>query len=156
MEYFRRRTPSDRPFEGQVVGGGFQFSRNISYRNSFLPQIRARIELDPQGTVVQLRMSLHPLVVAFMAFWIVVVSLALFGSLASEKQGALIPGAMILFALALTAGGSIPRRSKLSASSGRRLRQPPNTRLKLPAPVVCGRIAFVNVRVRRRSLGAFR
>ncbi len=31
---------------------------------------------------------------------------------------------------------------------------PPNTRLKLTAPVVYGRIAFVNIRVRRRSLGA--
>jgi len=33
---------------------------------------------------------------------------------------------------------------------------PPNTRLKLSAPVVCGRIAFVNVRVWRRSLSAIR
>ena len=30
----------------------------------------------------------------------------------------------------------------------------PNKRLKLTAPVICGRIAFVNVPVRRRSLGA--
>ena len=30
----------------------------------------------------------------------------------------------------------------------------PNTRLKLAAPVVYGRIAFVNIPVRRRSLGA--
>ena len=32
----------------------------------------------------------------------------------------------------------------------------PNKRLKLTAPVVCGRIAFVNVQARRRSLSAFR
>ncbi len=31
-----------------------------------------------------------------------------------------------------------------------------NMRLKLTAPVVCGRIAFVNIPVRRRSLGAIR
>ncbi len=30
----------------------------------------------------------------------------------------------------------------------------PNTRLKLSAPGVYGRIAFVNVKARRRSLGA--
>ena len=30
----------------------------------------------------------------------------------------------------------------------------PNTRLKLTAPVIYGRIAFVNVTVWRRSLGA--
>ena len=33
---------------------------------------------------------------------------------------------------------------------------PPNMRLKLTAPVVCGTIAFVNDLVRRRSLGAVR
>ena len=32
----------------------------------------------------------------------------------------------------------------------------PNMRLKLTAPVVCGRLAFVNVLVWRRSLGAIR
>ena len=33
---------------------------------------------------------------------------------------------------------------------------PPNKRLKLTAPFLEGRIAFVNATVRRRSLGAFR
>src|SRR5205823_5420406 len=33
---------------------------------------------------------------------------------------------------------------------------PPNKRLKLTAPVVCGKIAFVIIHVRRRSLGASR
>ena len=32
----------------------------------------------------------------------------------------------------------------------------PNTRLKLTAPINCGKLAFVNVRVWRRSLGASR
>ena len=32
----------------------------------------------------------------------------------------------------------------------------PNTRMKLSAPVVSGRIPFVNLLVRRRSLGASR
>jgi len=31
---------------------------------------------------------------------------------------------------------------------------PPNKRMKLPAPGVCGRIAFVMILTRRRSLGA--
>jgi len=33
---------------------------------------------------------------------------------------------------------------------------PSNMRLKLSAPVICGRIAFVNVNAWRRSLGAIR
>ncbi len=41
----------------------------------------------------------------------------------------------------------------MSAIAGGRL---PNMRLKLTAPVVYGRIAPVNVKVRRRSLGAIR
>ena len=32
----------------------------------------------------------------------------------------------------------------------------PNKRLKLTAPVICGKIAFVNVKAWRRSLGALR
>ncbi len=32
----------------------------------------------------------------------------------------------------------------------------PNMRLKLPAPLICGKIAFVNDTARRRSLGATR
>jgi hypothetical protein len=32
----------------------------------------------------------------------------------------------------------------------------PNMRLKLTAPVVCGKLAFVNVKAWRRSLGAVR
>jgi len=36
------------------------------------------------------------------------------------------------------------------------LTAPSNKRLKLAARVVCGRIAFVNVPARRRSLGAIR
>jgi len=35
-------------------------------------------------------------------------------------------------------------------------RRAPNMRLKLPAPGVCGRIAFVIITVRRRSLSAIR
>src|SRR3989442_10709081 len=34
--------------------------------------------------------------------------------------------------------------------------RPPNMRLKLTAPVVCGRIPFVIILARRRSLGALR
>ena len=32
----------------------------------------------------------------------------------------------------------------------------PNKRLKLPAPLVCGKLSFVMIPVRRRSLGALR
>jgi len=52
-------------------------------------------------------------------------------------------------------------RSRRYSASGAALHHgpasaPPNTRLKLTTPVVCGRIAFVNVKVWRRSLSATR
>ncbi len=50
----------------------------------------------------------------------------------------------------LTSSGSLARAEPSMMSL------PPNKRLKLPAPVVCGNIAFVNVLVRRRSLSAIR
>jgi hypothetical protein len=34
------------------------------------------------------------------------------------------------------------------------LMAPPNTRLKLTAHVICGKLAFVHVKASRRSLGA--
>ena len=51
-----------------------------------------------------------------------------------------------------------PRRAASSASTlrVRSARAHPNTRLKLSVPGVYGRIPFVNVHFRRRSLGAFR
>jgi len=35
-------------------------------------------------------------------------------------------------------------------------KQPPNTRLKLSAPVICGKLPFVIISARRRSLSAIR
>jgi hypothetical protein len=61
-------------------------------------------------------MNVHPLVAAFLALWVGVVSggfsLSFFHRLASGEQGALGPGAMILFAVLLTAGGFYPEAFK--------------------------------------------
>lgn len=111
MDYFKNRTPSDRPFEGEAAGGRFKFSRRISYRNSFLPQIHARIELDPLGTVVKLRMNVHPFVIIFMFFWLGGVSTFLFLP-RTAGQDTLIAGGMILFGLALIVGGFYPESFK--------------------------------------------
>ena len=111
MEYFwRRPDPSDRPFEGKADGEGrFRFYRRIYHRNSFLPRIRARIEPDPRGTVVRLVMYVHPAVVAFMLFWIGAV---LMGFFTIERSDRLIPGGMLLFAVALTLGAFYPEAFK--------------------------------------------
>jgi len=57
------------PYEGTLSETGFQISRIIHYRNSFLPVIRGRFEPSPSGTTVQITMRLHPFVIGFLAFW---------------------------------------------------------------------------------------
>ncbi|MEO1093278.1 MAG: hypothetical protein AAFX01_00070 [Cyanobacteria bacterium J06638_28] len=58
-------------YTGTIADTGFTIRRIIHYRNSFLPQIQGRFESLPQGTVVHITMQLHPLVLAFMLFWLV-------------------------------------------------------------------------------------
>jgi hypothetical protein len=57
------------PYEGEVCDTGFKISRIIDYRNSFLPTIRGRFEPTPQGTTVQISLSLHPAVTVFLVVW---------------------------------------------------------------------------------------
>ena len=57
------------PYEGTLSETGFQISRIIHHRNSFLPVIRGRFEPSPSGTSVRITMRLHPYVIAFLGFW---------------------------------------------------------------------------------------
>lgn len=57
------------PYQGTLSEQGFQISRIIHYRNSFLPIIRGRFEPQPNGTAIHLKMSLHPIVMGFLGFW---------------------------------------------------------------------------------------
>lgn len=62
---------SDAPFTGTRVGPfAFAMRRSIAYRNSWLPMIDLRIEPGPSaGSLVRVKMRLHPFVAAFTAFW---------------------------------------------------------------------------------------
>jgi hypothetical protein len=57
------------PYEGTLSETGFQISRIIHHRNSFLPVIRGRFEPTSSGTIVRITMRLHPYVIAFLGFW---------------------------------------------------------------------------------------
>lgn len=57
-------------FIGKIENDSFKIHRNISYRNSFLPNICGSLEPHPLGTKVSIRMRLHLLVIAFLIFWI--------------------------------------------------------------------------------------
>lgn len=52
-------------YEGSVNENSFEISKVIQYRNSFLPQIRGRIQKENGGTQIQVTMSLHVFVLFF-------------------------------------------------------------------------------------------
>ncbi|HEY9602085.1 MAG TPA: hypothetical protein V6C85_10780 [Allocoleopsis sp.] len=58
------------PYEGTLSSSGFEIHRIIHYRNSFLPNIRGRFESSPDGTLIRITMRMHPLVTAFLVFWL--------------------------------------------------------------------------------------
>jgi hypothetical protein len=107
---FLRFTKAKCPFEGEVSDREFNVQRTIGYRNSFLPQISGTIDPDPQGSRIAITMSLHPLVLGFLVFWLglVLMMLVLF-LLPSHRVGsahwaALVPAGMFVFGWALSAG----------------------------------------------------
>ncbi|PHJ58540.1 hypothetical protein VF14_26730 [Nostoc linckia z18] len=57
------------PYQGSISEQGFQISRIIHYRNSFLPTIKGRFKVESHQTMIHIEMSIHPFVVAFLGFW---------------------------------------------------------------------------------------
>ena len=57
------------PYQGSISESGFQISRIIHYRNSFLPVIRGRFEVKSHQTLIHVQMSTHPFVMVFLGFW---------------------------------------------------------------------------------------
>jgi len=100
----------DCPFEGTVTQTTFNIQRIISYRNSFLPQIRGTIIPEGNGSRISLTMQLHIAVAIFMTVWLGGVSFAVVATapavLASRAElgPALIPIGMFLFGSILTVG----------------------------------------------------
>lgn len=95
-------------FEGQLTTNEFEIKRIISYRNSFLPIIKGRIETFGTGTRLTVNMRLHVAVMTFMAVWFGFVGLFFIASLSSledRSDTSLFPLGMLLFGYPLTMGG---------------------------------------------------
>ncbi|GAA4345385.1 hypothetical protein [Flaviaesturariibacter amylovorans] len=105
------------PYTGRVGPASFEISRNIDYRNSFLPTIRGRIGTYIGMTEVTVRMQPATAVLVFMAFWLGAVGLVCVGILAAAvlhfdqllREGfspmLLIPFGMFAFGCALVTLG---------------------------------------------------
>jgi hypothetical protein len=111
-------TSSDKYFSGYVTNGNFEFKRIITYRNSFLPIIKGQIRSWPNGTIVYVKMGLHPAVAVFMCIWLggvgaACISILISGMLYNDFTPAmLIPFGMFAFGYALTMGGYLAERNK--------------------------------------------
>ncbi|WP_392534049.1 hypothetical protein [Nostoc sp. C117] len=57
------------PYQGTISEEGFQIRRIIHYRNSFLPVIRGRFEVEPYQILIHVRMSVNSFVMGFLGFW---------------------------------------------------------------------------------------
>jgi hypothetical protein len=72
-----------RPFEGEVTDTGFMIRRTGSYRKSYLPRVRARVDSVGSGTAIVGTMTSQPLGLVVTAIWAV----ALLGMLAFSPSG---------------------------------------------------------------------
>jgi hypothetical protein len=96
-----------KPFEGSITGEQFEISRVISYRNSFLPRINGRIRQGSIGATIDITLALHPVVMIFMAVWLLGVGCAGFAVVSAAFKGGtfeplgLIPVGMFVFGVLL-------------------------------------------------------
>jgi hypothetical protein len=95
-------------FSGHVNEYEFEITKNISYRNSFLPIIEGKIEQKTTGTQVTISMRLHLFVMCFMFVWFSGVGIGcitLFAKVDEFSLPMLIPFGMLIFGVALVSGG---------------------------------------------------
>jgi hypothetical protein len=100
-----------KPYQGEITGHRFSVSRIIGYRNSFLPTVDGVVRAAGQGAVLEATLMPHPVVLAFMGFWL---SAVLLGSLAvlstqlppgRSRWLFAFPAGMLLFGYLLMQGG---------------------------------------------------
>jgi len=103
---FRMSSSSNhKPFQGEITQDGFKITRIIHYRNSFLPIITGRFLPGNPGLKVEIRMGLHPFVIAFMSIWFGGVGLFCTLELVFGEADLWMPMGMVLFGIALVSGG---------------------------------------------------
>lgn len=70
-----------KPYTGQISGTAFTMSRNIDYRNSFLPVITGQISTYLGQTQINIKMRPVTIVLIFISFWLGIVGLVCIGTL---------------------------------------------------------------------------
>lgn len=91
-------------FGGYVHEKGFEITKNISYRNSFLPVIEGRIEQARKGSLVTIAMRLHFLTMLIMVMLfscVGFVGIAMLTNMDDFSLPVLIPFGVLLFLVVL-------------------------------------------------------
>lgn len=100
-----------RYFEGECSQETFTINRIIHYRNSFSPRVTGFVMPERSGSIVKIKMKLHPLTIAFMSLWFTGVILAVPGAsvafIAKPAEATmimLVPLGMLVFGVTLISG----------------------------------------------------
>ena len=65
----------DKPYTGEIIGKTFTMSRNISYKNSFLPVITGQISAQHGQTQINIKMQPATFILVFTSIWLGAVAL---------------------------------------------------------------------------------
>ncbi len=111
---FNPRPYTGKEFSGEISDGKFKMHRNINYRNSFRPEIKGTISKDYNGTKIEVRMTLHIIVIIFLVVFLGFSGLLAFAILPAITNAIksndfnyqnFIPAIMFVFACIITVGG---------------------------------------------------
>jgi hypothetical protein len=96
-------------YRGQINDKKFNIRRNISYKNSFLPEIIGNVERVNDDTVIKVVMRPHIFIIIFLSFWCFAVCFGFITSFSDDSNEILssliIPIGLIIFAYLLTMAG---------------------------------------------------
>lgn len=62
-------TEERKPYWGKFKDNRFNINRRIHFRNSFLPVIKGRVNLDVNGSIIMVTMQLEILVIIVLCIW---------------------------------------------------------------------------------------
>jgi hypothetical protein len=62
-------TEERKPYWGKFKDNRFEINRRIHFRNSFLPVIKGRVNLDVTGSIIMVTMHLEIIVIVFLCIW---------------------------------------------------------------------------------------
>ena len=99
-------------FSGELFDDNFIITRNIVYRNSFLPVIKGKIYCENGNTIIEMFLRLHLFVIVFLSIWLsipfMLICLVLFNLIVKQTgslNSIIMPMILFLFGCFVMIGG---------------------------------------------------